>query len=128
MERMPTALVIDDAPDQRLVARRMLERLGFTAAEAGDGAETVAWLRGNPSVELILLDWHMRPVGGYALLRALRANPALSATRVILVTAERGAAHHRLAIDHGCDATLLKPLSLAALRGELERLGVPVGQ
>jgi two-component system, chemotaxis family, chemotaxis protein CheY len=37
---------------------------------------------------LIISDWNMEPMTGYDLLREVRANPALSKTPFIMITAE----------------------------------------
>ena len=54
-------LVVDDSRVVRKVARRILEDLGFEVAEAGDGAEALAWVRTAMELltsHLVTLHWH----------------------------------------------------------------------
>ncbi len=58
--RGETVLVVDDVPEQRDIARQMLEVMGYRVAEAANGEEALAWLA-NASCDLILLDMIMDP-------------------------------------------------------------------
>ena len=71
---MKTCLVVDDSRVIRKVARRILEDLGFEVAEAGDGADALAWCR-TTMPDAILLDWNMPGMDGLAFLRHLRLEP-----------------------------------------------------
>ena len=103
-------LVIDDAPDARLVARALLEKLGCQVIEVGDAPSAITWLEREGPADLALVDWHMQPINGYSLLRALRANPRWQAMPLALVSGERGTAYQTLAKEAGCLAALAKPL------------------
>jgi signal transduction histidine kinase/DNA-binding response OmpR family regulator len=80
-------VVDDDLPTQALTARTV-ERLGFTAALAADGAEALAWLDANPLPRVILLDLLMPEMDGFEFLRHLRARAAWRAVPVIVLTAK----------------------------------------
>jgi DNA-binding response OmpR family regulator len=80
-----TALVVDDDVSFRLVLRRMLETLGFTVHEAGDGAtglqlalEQLPWL--------ILTDVRMPAMDGLELCRRVREHSLLSHTPVVFLS------------------------------------------
>jgi PAS domain S-box-containing protein len=53
-------LVVDDLPGQRVLASRMLERLGYRVRVVSCGEEAVEFLRGEPA-DLIVLDMIMDP-------------------------------------------------------------------
>ena len=55
-----TVLIIDDDKDQRIIARKILSLLGYTAHAVPSGEEAVAWLQRN-KVDLLLLDMIMDP-------------------------------------------------------------------
>lgn len=80
-----TVLVVDDAPDLRLVVRQTLERSsGFVVVgEAADGAEA-ARLAAALQPEIILLDLDMPGVGGLDALPRLKA--AVPHARVIVLS------------------------------------------
>jgi signal transduction histidine kinase/CheY-like chemotaxis protein len=80
-------VVDDDLPTQALTARTV-ERLGFTAALAADGAEALAWLDANPLPRVILLDLLMPEMDGFEFLRHLRARAEWRAVPVIVLTAK----------------------------------------
>jgi len=61
--RVKLCLVVDDSRVVRKVARRILEDLGFEVAEAGDGAEALAWCR-TAMPDVVLLDWNMPVMNG----------------------------------------------------------------
>ena len=53
-------LVVDDVFEQREIARRLLENLGYTVGVASSGKEAVEYLKNN-SADLIMLDMIMEP-------------------------------------------------------------------
>jgi signal transduction histidine kinase/CheY-like chemotaxis protein len=80
-------LVIDDDRSTREMLRRMLEREGFSVAEAADGRaglERVA--KHRPS--LILLDLLMPGMDGFAFLAELQSRPEWAAIPIVVVTAK----------------------------------------
>ncbi len=78
-------LVIDDDATARDLMRRFLSREGFDVVTAADGAEGLALARElRPSV--ITLDVLMQQMDGWTVLQALKAEPALAAIPIIMVT------------------------------------------
>ena len=53
-------LVVDDLEDQRIIATRMLTKLGYCAASVSGGEEALAYIRKRP-VDLLVLDMIMGP-------------------------------------------------------------------
>ncbi len=81
-------LVVDDDPPTQALTARTVERLGFTVALAGDGAEALAYLNANPLPRAILLDLLMPEMDGFEFLRHLRARPSWRSVPVIVLTAK----------------------------------------
>jgi signal transduction histidine kinase/DNA-binding response OmpR family regulator len=81
-------LVVDDDPPTQALTARTVERLGFTAALAGHGAEALAWLEANPLPRAVLLDLLMPEMDGFEFLHHLRARPEWRALPVIVLTAK----------------------------------------
>jgi signal transduction histidine kinase/CheY-like chemotaxis protein len=80
-----TVLVIDDDATARDLMRRFLVREGFRAEMAANGEEGLALARKlNPA--LITLDVMMPKMDGWAVLSALKADPALCHIPVVMVT------------------------------------------
>jgi signal transduction histidine kinase/CheY-like chemotaxis protein len=102
----PLLLVIDDDAAMCDLMRRLCERGGFDVVTAPDGDEGLRLARERlPNV--ITLDVVMPGVDGWTVLGALRADPALSRTPVVVVTVvddrEKG-------ISLGASDYLVKPI------------------
>ncbi len=126
---MKTCLVVDDSRVIRKVARRILEDLGFDVAEAGDGAEALAWCHAAMP-EAILLDWRMPVMDGLEFVRRLRSEPGGDRPRVIFCSVENDLARIREALDAGADEYVMKPFDGEILAGKLGFVGLmgkPVG-
>ena len=81
-----TVLLIDDDPPTHDVLRRLLGREGYQLMGAMSGAEGLALARAiRPAA--VLLDVMMPGQDGWQVLRALKAEPALAAIPVIMLTA-----------------------------------------
>ncbi len=78
-------LVVDDDPSQRELLTRFLEREGFAVRTASDGKAGLALAR-ELLPRAILLDVMMPQMDGWSVLSALKADAALAAIPVVLVT------------------------------------------
>jgi CheY-like chemotaxis protein len=117
-------LVVDDAKLNAMVLKALLKNLGdFDIAVAMDGQEALAAMTAPGSVpfDLVLTDMWMPNLDGEGLVRAIRKDPALASTRVIVVTAD--VEMRTKAVDMGFDDILLKPVTserlAKALAGEV---------
>jgi signal transduction histidine kinase/CheY-like chemotaxis protein len=81
-------LVVDDDAQVRETTRRMLERSGYTVADAANGKDGLAWLGANPAPAAILLDLMMPVMDGFEFLEHLRANAAWRDIPVVVITAK----------------------------------------
>ena len=80
-----TVLVIDDDVTQRELMRRFLERSGYAARDAADGANGLRLAR-QLRPFAILLDVTMPGMDGWSVLTALKADEALRGIPVVMVT------------------------------------------
>ncbi len=136
-DRMPTAggaaqqiLVVEDSSVNRVVAREMLRRLGFTATYCANGVEAVAAARLS-RFAAVLMDCQMPEMDGYDATREIRSfeanlTPPLH-TPIIALTANALAGDRERCLEAGMDDYLTKPLRLEGLRLALERW-VPVSE
>ena len=119
---MKRVLIVDDQPDIRKLIRMTLEFENYEIHEASDGASGLR-LAGGVLPDLILLDVMMPgEIDGLQVCRAVRANPALSGTRVVLLTARGQARDHEAGRLAGADEYLVKPFSPLQLIETIERL------
>ncbi|THD51663.1 response regulator [Phenylobacterium sp.] len=120
---MKLALVIDDSRVVRKVARRILEDLDFEVAEAGDGAEGLAWCR-TEMPDAVLLDWNMPVMDGLEFLQRLRQEPGGDAPRVVFCSVENDLDRVRSALDAGADEYIMKPFDGDIVASKLTLAGV----
>ena len=120
---MKTCLVVDDSRVIRMVARRILEELGFDVAEAGDGADALSFCRATMP-DAILLDWHMPVMNGPEFLRRLRLEPGGADARVIYCSGETQLSRIREALDSGADEFIMKPFDAQIMVGKFAAAGV----
>jgi len=110
-------LVIDDDAATRELLMRFLTREGFTVRAAPDGQTGLAMAR-ELRPDAILLDVMMPRLDGWGVLAAIKAEPELADTPVVMVTVvqERG-----LAFSLGAADYLNKPVEWSHLKRVLDR-------
>jgi CheY-like chemotaxis protein len=105
-----TILIADDEPSLRLLVHLTIASDAYLVLEAGDGAE--AWeILQTCRPDVALLDVQMPRRDGLALTRAIRDDPLLAQTRVILLTGLHGPDALAQGRAAGADHYLTKPFS-----------------
>ncbi|MBD2462197.1 SpoIIE family protein phosphatase [Oscillatoria sp. FACHB-1407] len=123
---MAQILVIDDDPTIRLILKRSLKTHGYEVIEATNGEEGITLAR-QLCPALIICDWMMPIIDGLEVCRLVKAEPTLSATFFILLTA-RGALEDRVkGLDTGADDFLSKPIEISELQARV-RAGLRLHQ
>jgi CheY-like chemotaxis protein len=118
---MKTVLIADDRATGRELVRAALEKGGFHMIEASDGLEALSIAR-EKRPDLIILDLHMPGLDGFGVVRELRRDALFAATPVVALTASAMQGDRDRAISAGFTGYITKPIHLAALRSEIERL------
>jgi signal transduction histidine kinase/CheY-like chemotaxis protein/HPt (histidine-containing phosphotransfer) domain-containing protein len=120
-ERRGVVLLAEDEPLNRMVARRMIEELGFevVVAESGAAAIEIAKTR---RFDAVLMDLEMPVLDGLAATRQLRAlEPPRTHVPIIAVTASAMPSDRARCLAAGMDDYLTKPITLADLATMLDR-------
>jgi signal transduction histidine kinase len=106
-------LVADDNADMRDYLARLLEP-AYQVQTAPDGAQALDLARAwHP--DIILSDVMMPNLDGFGLLRAVRAEPSLARTPIIMLSARAGEESRVEGLDAGADDYLVKPFSAQEL-------------
>jgi CheY-like chemotaxis protein len=71
---------------------------------------------------LIILDLHMPGLDGFGVVRELRRDALFASTPVVALTASAMQGDRERAISAGFTGYITKPIHLATLRSEIERL------
>ena len=120
---MLQALVVDDSAVIRKVARRIFEGMQMETREAEDGQQALAACS-TLLPDVILLDWNMPVMDGFAFLRELRKMPDGKKPKVVLCTTENDVAHIARAMHAGADDYILKPFDRDIVRSKFEEIGI----
>lgn len=116
----PRVLVIDDEPAARDFMSRFLGAEGLEVVTAADGEEGLRRAAEQPPA-LIFLDLLMPRMDGWAVLQALKANPVLAETPVILMTVMN---QSEMGFVLGAADYLTKPIDRDRLAGILRKYQV----
>ena len=126
----PSALVVDDSPELRLVLTSLFKSLGASVVTARDGESGLAIARENRP-DIICLDLMLPTVSGLEVCRRLRQSPETADVPVLMVSARRFPQDRAEARHAGADAYLTKPIDreefLAQARSLLWRRQMAVG-
>jgi signal transduction histidine kinase/CheY-like chemotaxis protein/HPt (histidine-containing phosphotransfer) domain-containing protein len=118
-------VIVDDDPDSRTLIGHHVQGLGLDAVAFAEAAGALAFLDAAPSPPvLVISDYHLPGLPGPALIRRLKATPALAAVPVIGMTAEIGAAAADAFRTAGADRVLVKPIGRSRLAEALQALAV----
>jgi signal transduction histidine kinase/DNA-binding response OmpR family regulator len=117
----PAVLVIDDDADVRAIMERLLLRDGYRPILAGGGAIGLELARRHHPAA-ITLDVLMPDMDGWCVLSALKADPGLAATPVVMLTI---ADDRRRAFALGATSFITKPLDHARMSEMLRRYARP---
>jgi two-component system chemotaxis response regulator CheY len=107
----------------RRIQINTLKTVGFEdVIQAEDGQDAVNKLAGDPSVNLVLMDWNMPNMTGIEALKAIKANPATKAIPVMMVTSEAEKAKIIEAISSGASDYLVKPFQADDLKAKITKI------
>jgi two-component system, chemotaxis family, chemotaxis protein CheY len=120
---MPSCLIVDDNPNNRLVARYIMEDLHFTVVEVSSADAAGAALLEQP-IDVMILDWMMPQMDGIDFLTRLRQNPANASLKVVMCTAKGGEASVATAMQAGANAYLPKPITFDDAQKVMQDLGL----
>ena len=115
-------LVVDDFSTMRRIVRNLLKELGFTNVdEAEDGAIALQKLKAS-EFDFVVTDWNMPNMTGIELLRAIRADAALKALPVLMITAEAKKEIIIEAAQPGASGYIVKPFTAGTLSEKLNKI------
>ena len=116
-DRRPRLLLVDDEPTNLQVLRQVLQA-DYRLLFATDGERAVQLVH-EQRPDLILLDIMMPRMDGYAVCRALKANPETAGIPVIFITALSDSQDETAGFDAGAVDYITKPVSPPVVRARV---------
>jgi len=115
-EVRPRILLVEDAPENRLIIQKMLERLGYSVMEAENGEEGVS-AASQDSFDIIIMDIRMPKLDGLSATRQIRSGSGPNrATPIIALTGNAFEEDRQQGLAAGCSDYLAKPVRISVLR------------
>jgi CheY-like chemotaxis protein len=111
-------LVVDDDADNRDLMSELLEREGYFAAVAANGAEAIALLESGLDPDLILTDLVMPTMSGWDLCETLKKTPAWRSIPIIVLCGMAADQRGKLQVEDALE----KPIDLPKLIGRIAEL------
>ena len=115
-------LIVDDFSTMRRIVRNLLKEAGFANAdEAEDGVAALQKLQ-NGGFDFVVTDINMPNMNGFDLLKSIRADAALKAMPVLMITAEARKEDIVLAAQSGASGYIVKPFTKATLEEKVGKI------
>ena len=122
MQIWATILVAEDNAVNRMMAQKVLEKMGCQVTSVENGKEAVTAVQEH-QFDLILMDCQMPEMDGYEASRRIKAmveEGAIPNVPIIALTAQTGKEDRDHCIQAGMDNYLKKPVSIERLREVLK--------
>ena len=114
-------LVVEDSPTQAFQLKFILEREGYRVTAASDGLQGLEMAR-NISPDLVISDVMMPEMDGYAMCAAMKADPSIQQTPVMLLTTLSNSEDLMLGLKAKADYYLTKPYDEAYLLSRVTQI------
>jgi DNA-binding response OmpR family regulator len=108
-------LIVDDDESTRLLIAHLLSKDMKIEAQLAGTCEQAVRLANNYAYDAILLDLQMPGIGGFGVLKSIRAGSANMATPVMIVSVLSDQETNDRCIAAGADGYLVKPVERRAL-------------
>ncbi len=115
-------LAVDDHVNSRELLHTLIEHFGMRCEVAASGAEALAKLQqrnvertGGRPYDLVLLDWLMPELDGFAVVQRLRGQPGTAGLPIVMISAFASKAEEDKARTLGVNGFLHKPISASHL-------------
>ena len=113
-------MVVEDQQDMRLIITHHLSKLQFKEVlQASNGLDALRLLRQHPKTAFIISDMDMPSMGGLDLLNEIREDLHLPRVPFCLMMEQVSKEKLMLAVEHGVDEIIVKPLKLGDIRPKM---------
>ena len=114
-------LTVDDSSSMRMLLRASLTAQGFTIDAAEDGAQGLERMR-ELKPDLLITDINMPRMDGFELIEAVRGEPALRGTPILVLSTEFSEDKKARAREAGATGWITKPFDAGRLAAAIRRV------
>lgn len=105
----PRVLLVDDAPDNRLMMSLFLRRSGVEILTARNGEEALQ-VTASMAPDLVILDFHIAGMSGFEVCKRIKTNPETAHTPVVFLAADEDRDERIQGLQVGADDFFSKPV------------------
>ena len=120
-EDRPKIVVVDDEPATCAMVEEMLAEAGYATAVTSDPRTVVELIR-HEQPALVIADISMPHLDGYAVMQAMRSDPAMRACPVIFITGHLAFSERMQAFRCGVRDYVAKPFTSGMLLAKVARV------
>jgi two-component system chemotaxis response regulator CheY len=106
-----TILIVDDSPTMTMSVKATLQMNGFVVQTADDGLKALTKLKAGLKPDLIITDINMPNMGGFELIKAVKALPGFRFVPILTLTTESDPSKRDEGKRLGATGWLVKPVS-----------------
>ena len=121
-------LVVDDFESMRRIVKQVLNDIGFKDVSLADDGATALPMLKSGNFGLLITDWNMPQMEGIDLVKAVRADPRLKSTPILMVTAEAKREQIIQAAQAGVNDYIVKPFTPDTLKAKIEKIFKALGK
>lgn len=121
-------LVVDDFATMRRIIKNLLGELGFNNLDEADDGKTALPIMQTGEVDFLVTDWNMPGMSGLELVKAVRTDPKLKHTPILMVTAEAKKSQIVEAAQAGINGYVVKPFTAGTLNEKVEKIFARIRQ
>ena len=117
-------LTVDDSKIIRLIIKNSILNnfQNVEVEEAENGVEALSFLKENPDIDLMFLDWNMPKMNGDKVVEEMAKRPDLKHIKIIMATTEGGKDRVKQMISKGVTGYLVKPLTAGNVNPLTEKM------
>lgn len=119
---MPTALIIEDTPDNMALITFILNKNGYETIEAETGRKGIELALANPRPNFIILDIQLPDMSGNEVLAAIRNSEADGSIPIIAMTSYAMSGDRESLLSAGCNGYIEKPIDPMTVMAQIREV------
>lgn len=119
---MPTALIIEDTPDNMVLITFILHKNGYETMAAENGQKGIDLALAGPRPDFIILDIQLPDMAGNEVLKTIRNSESDDSIPIIAMTSYAMSGDREKLLAEGCNGYIEKPIDPMTVMEEIENI------